>query len=352
MRQTILLILSCSLTVLLSSCNTVKTYLERVVALGNGDSEVELTSIFSRYSIFPLHEDSLIYIGDVDKIKHSGENILISDTQSQYIASYNHKGELQNVFYHLGRGKEEYIRILDFDVDKENIYVLTYPYKLYKLDNNMDIISVTNLDEDFVRIASFRDTQFLYSDQRSQLCSLGKNGEIKILHKGRPLKSCPKLNLPVFHRTDGKLLYAPDGSDIVFQIEGEEINPWLQVDYEQKEKVLERYSQDRILQVTERQKFSYPAIKSIMELNSRFLILYTYKHVYRIAIIDSSNMEIITDGDAIGTPLPKVQSDGRILSATFCDEDSRILGNTVSKEELNFMGIPSDGGIVIVEYKE
>ncbi len=342
----------CTLALLLVSCKMNQDTINDCIFIGNSNASVELSSIFNNYKLTPLQEDSFLYIGEVEKIKHYEEHYFISDMQGQYIASYNPEGHLQNIFHNTGHSNEEYVKILDFDYDGENIYVLAYPYKLFKLDMNLEIIDVKNLAEDYANISCIRGMVYIYSDQRNQLCYIDENEEIQILHSGEVLKSCPKYNLPIFHKIDDKLLYTSDGSDTIYQIEGTEVQPWLCIDYERKEDILERYAQDKILQGMERIQYPYPAIRTIMKLENSYLILYTYRQVYRIAKIDASNKGLIEDGDVVGTPLPQVQSDGMILSTTYFDKDTRLFLNSKEIDSYDCIKIPKDGCTAIVEYKE
>jgi hypothetical protein len=81
----------------------------------------------SAYEFITLQEDSLIKLGEINKIIFYNDNIYISDARkAKGVFIYNKEGALLSTINRLGHGIGEYTNIGDFDIDKStnNIYIL------------------------------------------------------------------------------------------------------------------------------------------------------------------------------------------------------------------------------------
>lgn len=340
------IVIGCALF-LLVSCNKVE---DQSVLLGGTDEEIPLSAVFESCEVIPLQEHANCMLGDVSRIKYDGSRYFMLDTEGQRIISYGEDGAYLHSYQKMGKGKDEYLHISDFDVDGEFIYILAFPYKIYKLDKDLTLSEIITLGDSYCNICCQEGKIYLYSDHNNQVCSLTSEGTQKVLHEGRVLRACPKSNLPAFHKMDNRLFFVADGGDVIYQIIGDALTPWLKIDYKNKENVLKRYSQENILSFKERLEYSHPAIHSIMRLKDTILLLYVYGHVYRLAKLDLSN-RLISDGVVIGSPLPMSQSSNRILSVSYCDDET--LNSLGLKKNSGYDArIPEAGCMTVIKYYE
>lgn len=103
----------------------------------NVDEDYPEREFFASYTAVPLKQSSPM-ISEISDIRMSGNKFFISDKASRLFI-FSGKGEFLNVLDKKGHGPNEYVKISDFDVKNDTIYILSRPQKkiyLYSMDGN------------------------------------------------------------------------------------------------------------------------------------------------------------------------------------------------------------------------
>lgn len=128
MKKIQIKIISVLLIVLWSCTSTTNNTIEELrIDISKVKKLDEFYLTISDYEFISLQEDSLIKLGEINKITFYNDNIYISDaTKAKSIFIYNKEGTLLSTINRLGHGIGEYTNIGDFDIDKltNNIYIL------------------------------------------------------------------------------------------------------------------------------------------------------------------------------------------------------------------------------------
>lgn len=82
-------------------------------------SSFELSDIAGEVSYVKLETNDSCLIGDIDKMFYTRDFIIIGCDNNK-IFFFNKNGTFSHKFFRQGNGPEEYIRISDFDIDKDN----------------------------------------------------------------------------------------------------------------------------------------------------------------------------------------------------------------------------------------
>jgi hypothetical protein len=124
--------------------------------------------------IIKLETKPEFLIGTLDKIIFHQDKIFIFDRQSQAIFVYGIDGKYLAHVYAQGKGRGEYFKIADFDIDKiKNLIVIK--------DNFRNRINYYNYNGEFVRSDRFRHyaTSFSIIDEDLWACYNAVNGRLK-----------------------------------------------------------------------------------------------------------------------------------------------------------------------------
>ncbi len=82
------------------------------------------TSVVKKIRYIPLETDKDVLITQIDKILFVNEHFYILDSPQKTIFIFDNKGSFINRIHRIGKGPGEYVKITDFDIDKNNcIYV-------------------------------------------------------------------------------------------------------------------------------------------------------------------------------------------------------------------------------------
>lgn len=290
-------------------------------SIGKGEERVRISDISNEATIFPL--DSTSYIAGIDKFFVKGDHLYVLNNQNLYC--FNINSGVQKVHYNeQGRSAEEYLKIMDFDVDSETgrVYLLCLPNKIIELSPSLAFSRVIDIKEDYNRIAVRNDSFYLYSYYRHRLDLL--NGSRII-----PVKEFPETpawvfgESPVFHKSAEGLLFTPEPFSSVYSINGKDIKHIIHFAYPNEEKVKERLTNKRLLD-QELLKYAFPKMGNIMLMDSFMVATYTYGIRARVCVIDRNKHEIVKDGLLnAANPFPVICYDHSLIAAEFYNPDSR-----------------------------
>ncbi len=151
--------------VLLCSCASSHYVQNEIVVNDNADVTLSSDIMDGIRIVKPMSSDSKSVIGRVDRVLSLNENIYIVDRKNNKLLSFDIKGNFESSTEPLiGRGKMEYIRIMDATVDPMDSLIYIYcdaSYKILVLDAALNVISSYSFDDLFYEIAI--SGNFLYA---------------------------------------------------------------------------------------------------------------------------------------------------------------------------------------------
>ena len=293
-------IFCCALVPLLNSCNKWKeeqpcfSDARNEYSVGVKENRIKISDFSGTATIIPL--DSMAYIGGVEKILYEDSFVYVLDQQRLFCFDLV-GGNLHSLFDRQGRSENEYIEIVDFDVDSMsgNVYLLCLPDKIIELSSNLSINHIIEIDEHYDRIAVVNEKIYLYSYYNHKLDLYADNHVEKLMD----LPNTPAWvfgESPVFHNTPRGLFFTPEPFSSIFVIEGETVEHLIHFDYINKDKVAKRMRSKNLLIGMENLEYPFPKIDVITHFNNLMVITYTFGIRVRICVINLTTNKLVNDG--------------------------------------------------------
>lgn len=326
------------------------------ITLGEDTTGVELTDYYSKMSVIPLHEDSVMPLDNVSRVlKHDGK-YYVCDQFCRNIQVFDEQGKRLKCFNRYGHGHNEYLSICNFEIIDNKIYILIYPSKLLITDLDFKIISDVKFGEehDITGMCVYNDVIYLYSSVTSKLSYLTEDNEVKEIMETQHCNMVPKPRT-VFHKTSLGLIYAPEPCDTFYLIKNvNAIKPIFAIDYKGKQESIERYKIPKVLSFEELLKYDCPKIHSIIETKDNLLIEYTFYFAVGTCVISKSDLSLVKDGPALTYgPIMSVSSGKEALGGGFYRGKEDTLTIQTDKYKTEFKSEPDEtGNNIIVEYHE
>lgn len=318
--------------------------------IGVTETPMRIGDYYSQSNIIPLEEDSSMVLGGASIIHYNKGLYYLLDDKYEQIISFDELGKPIDRFLKKGNASDEYIRILDFDVEDNHVYVLCYPNKILELDNRLNFIKKIDVPKGSTRIALREKQLYTYCGSDRSISTLNRGRWEKLLEEGY-LPACPKVGSPVFFKTKNKMYYCSEGGNNIYEISRKGINPFFSMEYQNRLEIEERLEKKKPLAYEERISMSPPSIRSIIENTSSLLITYSFKGLYRACTIDLESKSIIQDGYWEGKyPFPKTQIGNGCFSTSFVSsEDIPIDSSYIKIKYMN--DVQENGNLSIVKYQ-
>lgn len=321
------------------------------------DKEVKMSSLFPNVNVVNLHEDPNKPMGEIAEMKNDESFYYCLDYQKTSISVFDRQGENVGQVNSVGHGANEYITIADFDTDKGLLYVLCLPSKILVFNDRLELANTIRLNETYSRICVSDEKIYVYSDQRQCISLVNHdNGTTKDIYTSTLYPYMPKSEIPVFHKTRYHLLFANEAGNEVLKIEGTNVAQLFEIDYTDKDMVLDRYANPPVIQgKEEHEKYSSPQIYAIQETDSCYIMVYSYAWLYRICNISKITHKILTDGCLMNVgPIPNSQNMGHLYGFRYSDPFRPLFIPNDEIDKLNVVetvgSVPEMGGWSIVEY--
>lgn len=333
--------------IVLSSCAT-SVAVDGIV--GISESPIQISDFYKNANILALYEDSTKVIENASIVHHENGNFYLLDDKFEHIVSFDSKGNWKNSFFKKGNSSNEYIRILDFDVDKDKVYILCSPNKIFVLNEKLEFQYKLDVPEMSSRISVKDDNIYIYSE-KDRTISVLVDGQWEELLKEGVLPACPKLGAPTFFKTNKSLFYCAEGSRHIYRISEKNISHFFSFDYPNRQHVEERLAENKILDISERFTMSPPSIRSILENDSCLLVTYSYGGIYRACTIDNNGEKLILDGYWYGNmSFPKNQYLNGYVTTSYISLEDIPIDTTIIK--INYLNtIKKDGNLSIINYQ-
>jgi hypothetical protein len=253
--------------------------------------------LFSEINIIPLKEDTDFIIGKAAKIIKCDSFLYILDKEkTKAIYKYDYEGNPVQHFLKRGGSGDEYIEILDFDIDNssKNIMILCLPPKILYTDTDFtNLRKNNNLGYDyFDRIVGWKNKVFLYNHRDRKVAYLNpETGKSEECFRTRSMKGdLISPNAPVFFKTQNNLYFQSPGDDCIYKLQDNKFIPYLSLDFDNKKASMIYYEKTGTGDITMDDRINHPIpyIKNIIEKNDEFIFTYTYNFLVRICIYNTA----------------------------------------------------------------
>ncbi|WP_106830315.1 6-bladed beta-propeller [Parabacteroides pacaensis] len=268
------------------SCNkpVVENTVNHCMLISNlEDSLLSLKQIVSEIKMIPLKETDDFLIGTIRKIKKTKtEYFILDDTHTKSLFCFDEAGIPLSKFCHIGNGPDEYIELLDFDINetKKEVAILSYPRNLYIVDWELKTIKKKiQLDQAFKRLVYKDNNLLLYDHSNETLVELNLfNEHFSTFFSWHKLKG-HYLFPPqyVFYNVHNKLFFHSPGNDSVYVIKQNECLPYIALDFDHKENTYDLYKShyNYELPIEKRLQYPLPRIHSFFYVGDQLLFSYT-----------------------------------------------------------------------------
>jgi hypothetical protein len=256
--------------------------------------------LFLKINMIPLKEDTDFIIGDADKIiKYDSFIYILDKKKTKTIYKYDYEGNPVQRFFKRGESGDEYIEILDFDIDNSNnnIMILCIPPKILYTDTDFTNLGKNNnLGYDyFDRIVSWKSKVFLYNHRDRKVAYFNPEiGKIEECLCTRNMKGdLMSPDAPVFFKTHNNLYFQSPGDDYIYKLQDNKFIPYLLLDFDNKETSMMYYEKNGAGDITMDDRINHPIpyIKNIIEKNDEFIFTYTYNFFVRICTYNIAKKE-------------------------------------------------------------
>lgn len=353
MKKSKAILLLLCLIALLNSCHTgVRSYVNEI-SIGDMDSSVCVSDFFKRAQLIGIQEDSSCFIGDIEKIKVSKNDYFVLSDMSKQLTKVDKDGRCLCTLKRVGNGHDEYILISDYDMNDSLIYILCYPNKIIVTDLSLNIQEIIEIKQPASRLCCRGKFVYLYDDISRKLYALTEHRKMELLHEETPMPSTLKEHSDIFYKTKSSLYYIAEGSDVLYKINnGKTLDSVVVLDYKDKDKVIKRFSENKMLSYDERIHISCPIVKSIIEQDDHLLILYNFGPNMCACVVSSSDYSLLEDGWIKGySCIPIIQSGGIVLAKGFITTEKCPVDTTeISVTFLHELD-KKNGNLVVIKYE-
>lgn len=159
---------------LLSSCaksNVVNESFEHNISIGKSEegAPIRFSDIFKSVDIIPLETSDEFLISSISQLRCADDKIFILDKKQSVLFIFDSKGNALNKISDRGDDPNQYSNIRGFDIDIENkqVYLYTFPYKLFKYDFDGKFIEKIDQFINCSDIAIYGENIAIYSGNSS-----------------------------------------------------------------------------------------------------------------------------------------------------------------------------------------
>jgi len=262
--------------------------------VGEGEERIRVSDLSKEATITTL--DSTVFVGGTDKVLVNGNFIYILHNQNLFCFDHRN-GVLQAHYKKQGRSANEYVKILDFDIDSVNgnVYLLCQPMKIIELSRDLTFSRVIDVKEGYDRMAVDDGQMYLYSYYLHKLDVLC-DGETTCLMEFPNTPAWIFGETSVFHKTADGILFTPEPFASIYSINGKDIEHIIHLSYLGEEETMDRLNKSKLLLKEETLKYPFPKIRRIIVMNNLMIVIYSYGIRVRTCLIDKANHKIVKDG--------------------------------------------------------
>jgi hypothetical protein len=274
------IILSLALVFLILCCGCTNKQTESqqnsVFLDSNAESLASGGELFSSIDYIPLKESENFLLSTIDRILPYDSCFFLLDRQTDKIFKYDSQGNPLNVLSRRGGGPNEYIDIIDIDVDTLNdrIVMFCFPPKIIATDLNLNVIgNEKSVNSHCDCMVLWDNKMFIYSHFTFSVSSYDfQTGEISQIISSKRNKRKDNIipgSSTAFHKYNGELYFQSPGDDCLYVYRKGVFEPFLTMDFENKEKTYKLYDKESAPELTFEERINYPVpdIDALFEVN-------------------------------------------------------------------------------------
>jgi hypothetical protein len=255
------------------------------------------SDLYSEINLIPLKEDTAFLIGKADKfIKCDSFFYILDKDKTQSIYKYDHNGNPVKRFSRIGGSGDEYIEIIDFDIDKSSkeIKILCVPPKILSTDTDFNNTGKnSNLENNyFDRIVSWKGKIFMYNHQNRTVAYLNpETGKLEeCLHTRKMKGYIIDPGAPAFFKTQNNLYFQSLGDDCIYKLQDNRFIPYITLDYKRKDASMKFYEETDAPDIKSNDVMEHPVptVHSIREKDGQLIIVYVHHFLIRICTYNIS----------------------------------------------------------------
>lgn len=274
------------------SCNNTRSQREDVFYIEDDVEVLSAKSFIKNINLIQLQSNNDEYlIGKIDKIQKQGDLFYILDNQyNKALYVFNDKGQPLKKWSKLGQGPDEYLQILDFDMNDTDLVLLCFPTKLIYLDiDNLEPKREEYLlkDKFYSRISLYQNSVLLYDHATGTVdCVTSQDEGIKNIFRDAVLQGNLFYPQPVFYKTSKDLFYQSSGGNTLYKISDFQFDEYLIFDYKAKANSSKFYASREPIPITpmEISKYPLPNILSVFEYNNDIGFIYAFGGLFHFGV--------------------------------------------------------------------
>jgi hypothetical protein len=320
-------------------------------------SVIKLSEFIRDITIIPLETSNISIIGNISKVQLFGDKVYILDDLSNSLFMYDTSGKFVDKIDKAGQGPGEYIRILDFIVNENGIYLLdlsSHKINHYGLDLSfVDEIRFQTIGSalmaDHTNFWLYNEPTFLAEDYRLTQIDIKGNTAIKLFPRNcLPGHSYSMASSNVFQRNGGSLFFSPRYENAIYELNGNECSLRMKLSFKNKTFLEDRDIADEDIYKGEylfRQNFyildGYIIVDYLVD-NQRYFSFYN-KQTHK-SISGSVIKDVIPDYDRF---FPRWSNDNCLIEsveAEYVINDFTGLSKAASLQDLH----PDDNPILVL----
>lgn len=346
MKNTISKLLS--ILLLGTSCSgTQKDQNPDKINLDSEVSRIDLSSMIKNIEVIHLAEDKNHTIGNILKVDVIDNKIYLIDKPSRSsnpmtIYKFSRKGEPLNKFSNQGAGPNEYLEIIDFDINEQNkeILLLCFPPKLLTLDLDFNLKKEeTILDQTYTQVTSTENIVYLYNYYSGSLDAFEKDKKNNLMKFESPKKG---VNYSTssgdfsFFKNEKDIYLQPHLDTTIYKLTNGSSTIFREMSYKDAELSKQFFESTNIedISLNDRGKYKLPQVKFLIKNDSSTRISYKWGIESRIFCMNKKGeTQNISSGSLYGNISP-------------ISKDSFLIGS------LNIEDYPFDEEYTIEAYKD
>lgn len=318
--------------------------------IGSSDTPMHINNYFSQSDVVTLDEDSCMVLGGASCAHYDNGKYYLLDDKYEKLVSFDEFGKSKAGYINKGNASDEYIKILDFDVDSDSVYVLCYPQKIFVLNNELKFKRKIDVPTGASRIAIWRNKLYVYFGENRSVSIYNNSNWEELIQEGC-LPACPKVGVPVFFKTKNEMYYCAEGGNTIYEVNKNELLPFFSLTYPNQINIEDRIAQRKILDFDERLSMSPPFIYSMIETGGSLLITYSLGGIFRACTIDLETKSLTQDGYWYGKfPFPKSQIGNDCFSTSFVSLEDFPIDTLLIKVNHDDKNL-ENGSFTIIKYR-
>ena len=282
------------------SCSNMKSQRENEFYVEDDVEVLSAKSFIKNINLIQLQSNNDEYlIGKIDKIQKRDNQFYILDNQyNKAIYVFNDKGQPLKKWSKFGQGPNEYLQILDFDLNDTDLVLLCFPAKIIYLDiNNLEPKREEYLlkDKFYSRISLYQNSVLLYDHATGTVdCVTSQDEGVENIFEDAVLQGNLFYPQPVFYKTSKDFFYQSSGGNTLYKISDFQFDEYLSFDYKAKINSSKFYESREPVPVTpmEISKYPLPNILSVFEYNNHIGFIYAFGGLFYFSYTESDEKKI------------------------------------------------------------